>query len=147
MNDRLDYALRPATPADQPVIRRMVMSECLNPRDIRWQNFLVAEADDAVIGIGQIRVHDTCKELGSLVVLAEYRGLGIGAALMRALEARAGYPLFLMCGSHNVAYYHRSGWKLATGADIPPEMLPPAWVMWIVTHVLMSKIHIMRKDA
>ncbi|MBE0688760.1 MAG: GNAT family N-acetyltransferase, partial [Anaerolineae bacterium] len=108
------FTLRRAVEADQPIIRRLVLSECLNPRDVHWQNFLVAEDEEEkrIIGIGQIRLHGTVKELGSLVILPEYRGQGLGAALISALESQAGYPLYLMCASDKVPYYRRFGYYL-----------------------------------
>lgn len=147
MHEPHSITLRKAHEDDQPVIRRMVMSECLNPRAVHWQNFLVAEAGDRIVGIGQIRLHGRIKELGSLVVLPEYRGQGVGAALMEALETRGGLPMYLMCASHNIPYYQRYGYSLVHGAEIPAEMLPPGWIVWAAEHLLRARINIMRKDA
>lgn len=141
-----EITLRPATEDDQPTIRRMVTSECLNPRDVHWQNFLIVEQDDRIVGIGQIRLHGTVKELGSLVVTPEMRGQGIGAALVRALEARAGLPLYLMCASHNVPYYRRLGYHDLPDDERPAAMLPPRILLWLVERVLRMKIHIMVKE-
>ena len=139
--------LRKAIESDQPTIRRMVRQEGLNPLDVRWQNFIVAvDESDAIIGIGQIRLHPTCKELGSLIVRSEYRGQGIGAALIAALEQIAGYPLYLDCAGHNKPYYERFGYREVTGAEIPPGMLPPPAIMR-VARWLGVKVHVMRKDA
>ncbi len=141
-----EITLRRATEDDQPIIRRMVTSECLNPRDVHWQNFLIAESGDRIVGIGQIRLHGTIKELGSLVVAPEMRGQGVGAALVAALEARAGLPLYLMCGSHNVPYYTRLGYREVLGDARPAAMLPPRALLWFVERVLRLTIHIMVKE-
>jgi len=148
MREPLTYTLRRAVETDQPIIRRMVLSECLNPRDVHWQNFLVAEdeADKRIIGIGQIRLHGTLKELGSLVIHPEYRGLGLGAALIDALETRAGYPLYLMCAGDKVAYYRRFGYQALADEDIPPVILP-RWALWIVRHAFRGRVAVMRKEA
>ena len=140
-----ETTLRRATEDDQRIIRRMVTSECLNPRDVHWQNFLIAESDDRIVGIGQIRLHGTIKELGSLVVAPEMRGQGVGAALVRALEARAGLPLYLMCGAHNVAYYTRLGYRDLPDAERPAAMLPPRPLLWLIERVLRMRVHIMVK--
>jgi N-acetylglutamate synthase-like GNAT family acetyltransferase len=141
-----EITLRRATETDQPVIRRMVTCECLNPRDVHWQNFLIAEQDERIVGIGQIRLHGTIKELGSLVVAPEVRGQGVGAALVRALEARAGLPLYLMCGAHNVGYYTRLGYRDLPDRERPAVMLPPRPLLWLVERVLRMRIHIMVKE-
>ncbi len=137
--------LRRASEADQQLIWRLVRRECLNPRDLQWQNFLIAEVDGVVVGIGQVRSHAHCKELGSLVVVPEYRGKGVGAALIAALEARAGYPLYLMCGLHNIAYYRRFGYEVVGEADIPPGLLPPAWVMRLLARLFGIRVAVMVK--
>jgi N-acetylglutamate synthase-like GNAT family acetyltransferase len=141
-----EVTLRRATESDQPIIRRMVTSECLNPRDVHWQNFLIAEQDARIVGIGQIRLHGTIKELGSLVVAPDVRGLGVGAALVEALEARAGLPLYLMCAAHNVSYYTRLGYRDLPPDERPAVMLPPRALLWVVEHVLRMRIHIMVKQ-
>jgi GNAT superfamily N-acetyltransferase len=171
--------LRKATQDEQTTIFRLVLSELLNPRDLRWQNFIIAEDDETgqIVGIGQIRLHETphppapspmeagrggemqaigddiskqptiIKELASIVVVPGYRGQGIGATLIAALEARAGYPLYLMSGSHNVAYYQRLGYVETDDAAAAEAILPPRVVMWFVRRVLRAKIHIMKKAA
>lgn len=138
--------LRRATEDDQPTIRRMVTSECLNPRDLHWQNFLIAEDGDRIVGIGQIRLHGTLKELGSLVVAPDVRGQGVGAALVAALEARAGLPLYLMCAPHNVAYYTRLGYRDLPPAARPAAILPPRLILWVVERLLRMRIHVMLKS-
>jgi N-acetylglutamate synthase-like GNAT family acetyltransferase len=140
-----EITLRRATEGDQPIIRRMVTAECLNPRDVHWQNFLIAESGDRIVGIGQIRLHGTIKELGSLVVAPEMRGQGIGAALVHALETRAGLPLYLMCSAHNVPYYARLGYRDLPDDERPAAMLPPRPLLWLIERVLRMRVHIMLK--
>ncbi|MCA9907561.1 MAG: GNAT family N-acetyltransferase, partial [Anaerolineae bacterium] len=124
MHEPSAYTIRRAVESDQPVICRLVRSECLNPRDVHWQNFLVVENGSRIIGIGQIRLHGAVKELGSLVVLPEYRGQGVASALIAALEAQAGYPLYLMCANDKVAYYQRFGYAVLDDMDIPTAIIP-----------------------
>ncbi|MCL4250368.1 MAG: GNAT family N-acetyltransferase [Anaerolineae bacterium] len=146
MREPSPYSIRRAVESDQPVIRRLVRSECLNPRDVHWQNFLVVEDESRIIGIGQIRLHGTVKELGSLVVLPEYRGQGVGGALISALEMQAGYPLYLMCRNDRVSYYQRFGYVVLSDAHIPPAMIPRR-VLWIARHLLRGQFAVMLKVA
>ena len=103
--------IRPASAADDATIKRMVRGEGLDPTSLKWQHFLVAEEDGKVVGIGQVKQYPGCQELGSLVVLPEYRGQGIAGDLIRALEARARRPLYLLCRDHMQAYYERFGYQ------------------------------------
>jgi amino-acid N-acetyltransferase len=137
--------IRPATAADQRTLRRLVTAERLDPTAIRWQNFLVAEADGEVVGIGQIRRHPDCEELGSLIVQPPYRGRGVGGALVAALEARAGRPLYLFCEASRESYYARFGYRRIAPGDAPRSLR----LKYLVPRVLRLfglRILIMRKD-
>lgn len=111
--------LRRAAAADAPTIRAMIRREHLDPTSIHWRNFLVAEADGQIVGIGQVKHLRGCNELGSLVVLPAYRGRGIAAQLIVALGAEAGLPLYLLCRDSLVPYYSRFGFR-----DIPFAAAP-----------------------
>ena len=112
-------AIRAATEADRATIRKMVFAERLDPTSLNWRHFLVAENDGQIVGIGQIRPHRGCLELGSLVVLESHRKQGIAAQLMAALEARAGYPLYLFCEARMREFYARSGYEVIGWQDMP----------------------------
>ena len=116
--------IRPATQQDEATIRRMVRAEGLDPTSLNRQHFLVAEAKRKVVGIGQIKEYPGCQELGSLVVLPEFRGSGIGADLIAALELRAGRPLYLLCRDQMQPYYERFGYR-----QIPIWKAPLA-ILW-----------------
>jgi amino-acid N-acetyltransferase len=108
--------IRPAVEADDATIKQMVRGEGLDPTSLKWQHFLVAEEDGGdgtshVVGIGQVKQYPGCLELGSLVVLPEYRGQGIAGDLIRALEARAGRPLYLLCRDKMQPDYERFGYQ------------------------------------
>jgi amino-acid N-acetyltransferase len=116
--------LRPARAQDQPVIRAMVRQARLDPTNLHWQNFIVAESDNAIIGVCQIKPYPGARELGSLVVRKDWRRKGVGGRLIRALlereEADRG-PLFLLCREQLASYYARFGfarigWREARGA-------------------------------
>ncbi|MEZ4670198.1 MAG: GNAT family N-acetyltransferase [Anaerolineae bacterium] len=104
-----DVSIRPATAADQNVIKQMVRDENLDRSSLHWSHFLIAQDAGAIIGIGQIRPYPKCRELGSLVVKKEYRGQHIGEKIIAALLAQESGDVYLECLRHNETYYNRAG--------------------------------------
>jgi amino-acid N-acetyltransferase len=137
--------LRPATANDMPVIKRLVRSEGLDPTQLRWSNFLIAEMDGVVAGIGQIRQHRNCRELGSLVVTGDYRRRGVATALMRALEARAGRPLYLLCAHPKQSFYERFGFHVI-GYCETPGVLRLKRTVGLLGRLMGVRVLAMRKD-
>jgi len=101
--------IRTARLNDASTIKRLVRGAQLDPTSLDWQNFLVAEKDGRVIGVGQVKPYRASRELGSLVVLKAYRGQGVGAEIVRALIAREPGELFLLCQDRLESYYARFG--------------------------------------
>ena len=89
----------------------MVRGAGLDPTSLRWENFLVAEKEGHVVGIGQVKPYRGARELGSLVVLSAYRRQGAGAAIVRALIERESGALFLLCRDRLESYYARFGFQ------------------------------------
>lgn len=106
-----DVQIRPATAADQARIKHMVRAERLDPSALDWSHFLMAERQGEVIGIGQIRPHPKCRELGSLIVKPAYRGTGIGGQIIQALVASQAGDVYLDCRSELETYYKRFGFQ------------------------------------
>jgi len=105
----------------------MVRQEHLNPMGLDWRNFLVAEVDQRVIGIGQVKPHaDRSRELASLAVQPEHRSQGAGARLVQALLARENGTVYLFCKNDLATYYQRFGFY-----EIPRQELP----------VVMARLH------
>lgn len=113
------FQIRPAQESDRDTLRRMVMRERLDPTSIKWERFLVAEYENTIIAIGQIKQLSGCQELGSLVTLPQYRGQGVAGAIIQALEARAERPLYLLCRSTMVSFYKRFGYEVIKRGDAP----------------------------
>ena len=111
--------IRPAIPDDRPTIRRMVCAAQLDPTGLRWQQFIVAEQNEEVVGIGQIRPGP---ELGSLVVRKNLRGQGIGGMLIEALIAAQPEVVYLECARRNVPYYERFGFEEIRWQDAPTPL-------------------------
>lgn len=119
----LDLHFRPATETDSALIKAWVKRERLDPTQLRWQNFLMAEHEGQVIGFGQLRDHGAIQELGSLIVQPEYRERGVGGAVIRALIARARKPLYLDCELKREGYYARFGFKRIGFREMPRAIL------------------------
>ena len=117
----MPVTLRKATADDQPVIRRLVRTAGLNPLNIHWPNFLIAEDHEQVVGIGQVKPHrDGSRELASIAVIPERQKQGLGSLIIRALLARERGPLFLLCVDGNETFYGRFGFRLVQVHALPP---------------------------
>ena len=112
--------IRRAVETDQPMIETMVRQAKLNPFNLRWPNFIVAEDEGRIIGVGQMRPHsDGSHELASLVVEQAQRGNGVGSALMRALMADQPAPIYLFCENEIEEYYQRFGFHRVERNTLP----------------------------
>jgi N-acetylglutamate synthase-like GNAT family acetyltransferase len=113
--------LRPAVESDAVKIRDLIHRVGINPMDLNWKHFIVAETDDgAFIGCAQLKPHkDKSVELASLAVEEAFRGMGVARALIEQLLAQAPRPLYLMCRPELGVFYERFGFK-AIGADVMP---------------------------
>jgi N-acetylglutamate synthase-like GNAT family acetyltransferase len=119
MQSIMTFQIRPARPADQQTIRRIVRSARLGPFGLDWPNFLVAERAGEIVGVGQVKAHrDGSRELASLAVLPGNQGQGIGTALIQALLDHEEGVLFLFCGSRLRGYYQRFGFE-----EVAPDLL------------------------
>ncbi|MBI3740340.1 MAG: GNAT family N-acetyltransferase [Chloroflexi bacterium] len=106
--------IRPATESDHATIKRVVRAARINPMDLDWRRFLIAQDADAgnIIGVGQIKAHnDGSCELASIAVIPEKQKQGIGSAIVRALMAKESPPLFLFCQAKLEMYYTRFGFR------------------------------------
>ena len=119
----MPISLRPATENDQPKITALINKVRINPRNLNWERFIIAEDDGAMVGCGQIKPHgDGTKELASIAVEPEYQGEGVGSLIMKALLEREPGTLYLVCLKHNVTYYEKFGFRELTLEEFPPDM-------------------------
>jgi N-acetylglutamate synthase-like GNAT family acetyltransferase len=119
----MSYRIRPATQADQPAITAMVRAAGINPLNLHWPRFRVAEDAGRVVGVAQIKTHgDASRELASLAVAPDRQGEGIGAALIQHLLAQpeGQPPLYLMCRNELEGYYTRFGFRRVERGEMPP---------------------------
>ena len=140
--------IRPATQADQPTIRRLIREANLNPMSLQWPNFLVAEEDGAIIGLGQVKQHrDGSRELASLAVLPGRQGEGFGSAIVTSLLARErGRVLYLTCRSQLEGYYQRFEFHRLERADYPPYFRRFIPVFNSIGRLFRTKILVMRRS-
>lgn len=129
--------LRPATPDDAPAFHAVMMAAGMDPRsswsrttveDVRWSlgqggGFLAREGAEAVGCVGWRPDSTDTLTLNKLATRPDWRGRGIGVALVRAVEevaARDGYARVLLAVSqYNLAvipFYERLGYRVDEGA-------------------------------
>jgi amino-acid N-acetyltransferase len=126
--------VRPATDADVLAIAGIVNEHSrqghLLPRsteNIRTSlpNWLVAELDGAVVGIGSlVEMSQTLVEVRSLAVLPAYRSYGVGGLLVRGLveQARArGIPTVFAL-TRVVPFFERLGFVVTDTARFPEKV-------------------------
>ncbi|MGZ6271955.1 MAG: GNAT family N-acetyltransferase [Candidatus Limnocylindrales bacterium] len=143
----MPVTIRPATEADQATIVRMVREANLNRMDLHWPNFVVAEDDDAVIGIGQVKQHgDGSRELASMAVVPERQGQGIGGAIIETLTAREPGVLHLTCRRELEGYYARFGFRRLERAEYPPYFRRLMPIVNLIMPLFGTRILVMRRD-
>ena len=119
----MTFQIRPAAAADQKTIKSLVRAAGINPLDLKWQRFLIAEEDGGVVGVGQVRRHgDGSRELASLAVVPERKGQGVGSALVYALMAPESGRVFLFCQDSLEGYYARFGFAAVERPELPPKL-------------------------
>lgn len=144
----MPLTIRPATQEDQGTIRRLIKEAGINRMSLNWPNFLMAEEDGAVVGIGQVKTHrDGSRELASLAVVPARQGQGVGSALIKALLAREHGLVHLTCRSQLQGYYDRFGFRRLDQAEFPlyfRRMIP---IINVVARLVGTQILVMRREA
>ena len=120
----MTISIRPARQADQEAIVSFVRQAKINPRNLHWENFMVAEENGQIIGIRQIKRHSQgTSEVASGFVLPEYRRRGISAQLMNELLARETGPIYTMVNEKRAAYYEQFGFRRVDVDQLPADFL------------------------
>ena len=135
--------IRRARQEDQQTIVSLIRQAKLNPRNLNWENFLIAEENGKVIGMRQIKTYSQgTREVASGFVLPEYRRQGISARLMSELLARETGPLYTMVNEKRAPYYEQFGFRRVDVSQLPTDFRREYRIGKIVT-TLMS---LFRKD-
>ncbi len=133
----MTLTIRPTRQEDQETIDSFIRQAKLNPRNLKWQNFLVAEQDGKVVGIRQVKVYeDGTREIASGFVLPEYRRQGISAQLMKALLARETGPLYTMVNEKRAPYYEEFGFRRVDVNQLPSDFRKEYRIGRIVTTLM-----------
>ena len=129
--------IRPARQEDEETIVSFVRQARINPRNLHWQNFLVAEQNGQVIGIRQVKVHSQgTREVASGFVLPAYRRQGVSALLMNELLAREPSPLYTMVNEKRAPYYEQFGFRRVDSSQLPADFRKEYQIGRIVTTLL-----------
>jgi N-acetylglutamate synthase-like GNAT family acetyltransferase len=115
-------SIRPATATDQGAIAGLIREVRLNPRDLDWRRFVVADDAETLVGCAQVRVHARgTHELASVAVTADRRGSGIGGRLVEAVLARELDDTYLMTRRETASYFERFGFRRIAPAEAPSD--------------------------
>lgn len=111
MNELPWLRIRAATAADSRMVQQTIRAAGLDRTGLDWHNFKVAEDENAMAGICQVRRYWGLRELGSLYVRPDLRGQGVGGALIQACLADAQPPVHLECIEDRQSLYEAHGFQ------------------------------------
>ena len=119
----MDIGYRRTKTEDMPSILDILNNVSGNVKDISFEQFLVVEDKNKIVGCIRIKKIIDCFELASLAVLPEYRDRGIGSNLVRKiLEEFDNRPVYLFCNVKNQGFYKKFGFELVKTENIPEAL-------------------------
>ncbi len=118
----LEFKIRPALESDSSRIRDLIHRVGINPMDLDWRHFVVAESTcNQFMGCGQLKQHrEGSLELASLAVDDDYRGQGVARAIVEHFLAHNPRPLYLMCKPSLDPFYEKFGFQAIKLEAMPP---------------------------
>ena len=116
-----NHIIRHALESESTQIKDLIHLVGINPSGLDWQRFVVAVNEGGqVIACGQIKPHGgDIRELASIAVNPEHRGLGLARAVIEMLLRENSGPLYLMCISHNGPMYEKFGFQTIEDKQMP----------------------------
>jgi N-acetylglutamate synthase-like GNAT family acetyltransferase len=116
-----NHIIRHALEAESTQIKELIHLVGINPSGLDWKRFVVAVNESGqVLACGQIKPHGAdIRELASIAVQPEYRGLGLARAVIEMLLRENHRPLYLMCISHNGPMYEKFGFQVINDKQMP----------------------------
>lgn len=115
--------IRPASKEDRLKIMSLVFKACLNPVNLNWRRFWVAEIEKQIVGVRQIKLHNNgIQEVASGVVIHRYRRQGISRLLMDDLLKGEGGTFYLMCDEKWSDYYKQFGFEREPLKGLPSNL-------------------------
>ena len=123
MDKEVKVVLRKATRADDQTIHDLIHLVHINPMDLKWEHFLVAEDSEGIfLGCGQIKVHrGEVLELASIAVVPEARHQGIASHIIRRLMESTPQDLYLTCRAKLETFYQPFGFGKVTDSSLLPS--------------------------
>jgi N-acetylglutamate synthase-like GNAT family acetyltransferase len=117
----VDYEIRSALESESTQIKDLINFVGINPTGLDWKRFIVAvDESRQVVACGQIKPHGAdIRELASIAVHPDYRGLGLARAVIEMLLRENPKPLYLMCISHNGPMYEKFGFQVIGEKQLP----------------------------
>jgi N-acetylglutamate synthase-like GNAT family acetyltransferase len=115
------FTLRPARETESAAIKKLIHEVGINPMDLDWRRFIVAvDTQDQILAIGQIKPHGKdIHELASIAVTPEYRGQGLGRAIIEYLLKDSPRPLYLTCQTKLEPLYEKFGFQSISYDEMP----------------------------
>jgi N-acetylglutamate synthase-like GNAT family acetyltransferase len=139
--------IRPATHADQPTISRIIRDAGINPMSLDWRRFVVAEDNDEIVGVGQVKPHDDgSRELASIAVISERQRQGIASEIIRVLLAKEQGDLYLICRDELEPFYARFGFYRINSKEMPPYFRTIMRVISIFARVAGRRGIVMKRE-
>ena len=133
----MTITIRPAVGTDQSTIESFIQQARLNPRNLHWEHFLIAEENGNIVGIRQVKIHKQgTREVASGFVLPEYRRQGISAQLLNTILAQETGPLYLMCRDKRTYDYESFGFRQVAVKELPADFRTEYRIGRIVTSLL-----------
>jgi len=115
---------------------------------LNWPNFVVAEEDGEIVGVGQVKAHgDGSRELASIVVVPARQGGGIGSKIIRTLLASHPGVLHLTCRRELQGYYERFGFRRLDRVEYPRYFARMIPLVNLVGRFGGIQILVMRREA
>jgi amino-acid N-acetyltransferase len=123
------FAIRDAVDADAVAISALVRAAGLPLDGIDRPRFAVADQEGRVIGCAGLEVHGSAALLRSVAVDPEWRGHGIGEALVRAIldsAAECALDPVVLLTTTAPEWFLRFGFEIARRQSIPGALLDSA---------------------
>ncbi len=116
--NNLQVEIRDCTEADFDLIRKYIAEYELDDRQLQKKEFVVAHANNNLLGFGRVREYEGFSEMCSLGILANQRHKGIGKLVFDAMLKKAKLPSYLVCIIPH--YFEPFGYRICE--NYPPQM-------------------------
>ena len=115
--------------------------------NLKWPNFLIAEDDGAIVGVGQVKtIRDGTREVASIAVVPSRQRQGIGSSIVSSLLDRQGdRVLHLRCELRIQGFYERFGFRRISRNEFPPHFARVTPFVNMLARLARTEIIVMRR--